>query len=306
MEAYLVAIAIVTLIYTLLALGLTLQFGFTGLINFGHVGFFCIGAYAAAILSTHGVPAPAGFVAAAVLAGLAAWPIGLVSLKLRDDYFAIVTLGFSEVVRLVATSEQWLTHGVQGIPGIAPLFGGGGLGPALGVLALLLGANVAAGLAMGRIVRSPFGRMIGAIRDNDQAVKALGKDPAGFKVQVLMLGAALAGVAGAFYAHYIGYIVPDQFVPLVTFQVWMAVIMGGAGRVSGAVVGAAVLMLFLEGSRFLRDALPFLSGLGVSDVGMASVRLGAVGLALVLFTLFRPQGIVGGIMGGTTGGRAGR
>ncbi len=288
MEAYLIAIAIITAIYTLLALGLNLQFGFTGLINFGHVGFFCIGAYAAAILSTRGIPAPVGFVAAAVLAGLAAWPIGLVSLKLRDDYFAIVTLGFSEVVRLVATSEQWLTKGVQGIPGIPPLFAGSGVPPALGVLGLLVVANLAAGLGMGRIVRSPFGRMIGAIRDNEEAVKALGKDPAGFKIQVLMLGAALAGIAGAFYAHYIGYIVPDQFVPLVTFQIWMAIIMGGAGRVSGAVAGTVILMLFLEGSRFLRDALPF-----ISDVGMASFRLGAVGLALVLFTLYRPQGIMG-------------
>lgn len=292
MEAYLLAIAIVTAIYMLLTLGLNLQFGFTGLINFGHVGFFCIGAYAAAILSTQGAPVLLGFVAAAVLAGLAAWPIGIVSLKLRDDYFAIVTLGFSEVVRLVATSEQWLTKGVQGIPGIPPLFAGFGTAQPVLILAALAAVNLLAALAMHRIVRSPFGRMIGAIRDNEDAVKALGKDPAGFKIQVLMLGAALAGIAGAFYAHYIGYIVPDQFIPLVTFQIWMALIMGGAGRVSGALAGTVILMLFLEGSRFLRDVVPF-----VSDVGMASVRLGAVGLALVLFTLFRPQGI----MGGTTG-----
>ncbi len=90
-----------------------------------------------------------------------------------------------------------------------------------------------------------------------------------------MLGAALAGVSGAFYAHYIGYISPDQFVPLVTFQIWMAIIMGGVGRVSGALAGTLILMLFLEGSRFLRDVMPF-----ISEVGMASVRLGLVGLAL--------------------------
>ena len=114
------------------------------------------------------------------------------------------------------------------------------------------------------------------------------KDPARFKVQVLMIGAALAGVAGAFYAHYITYIVPEQFVPLVTFYVWMAMIMGGVGRISGAIVGAALLMLFLEGSRFLRDFVP-----GISEVEMASVRLGVVGLALILFTLYRPQGLMG-------------
>lgn len=291
MEAYLAAIATVGLIYVLLSLGLTLHYGLTGLINFGHVGFFCIGAYAAAILSTKaGQPIALGFLAAAVLAGLAAWPIGLVSLRLRDDYFAIVTLGFSETVRLVVTSERWLTNGVQGIPGIPRLFEALGVGmpSALAILAVLLAVNAAAVALFFRLARSPFGRIIEAIRDNEEAVRALGKDPARFKIRVLVIGAALAGIAGAFYAHYIGYVVPDQFVPLVTFYVWMAIIMGGVGRISGAVVGTMLLMLFLEGSRFLRDALPF-----ISAVDMASVRIGAVGLALVLFTMYRPQGLMG-------------
>jgi branched-chain amino acid transport system permease protein len=290
MEAYLVAIAIISAIYVLLALGLNLQYGLTGIINFGHVGFFCVGAYAAALLAQKGWPPYLSFPAAAALATLAAWPLGLISLKLREDYFAIVSLGFSEVVRLVVTSEQWLTNGVQGVAGIPKLFGnfGVGLPNGLAVLAALLVMNATAILAMRRIVTSPFGRTIEAIRDNEDAVKALGKDPASFKIQVLMLGAGLAGIAGAFYAHYIGYISPDQFVPLVTFQIWMAIIMGGVGRVSGALAGTMILMLFLEGSRFLRDVMPF-----ISEVEMASVRLGIVGLALVLFTLYRPSGLMG-------------
>lgn len=290
MEAYLAAIAIIALIYTLLSLGLTLQYGLTGLINFGHVGFFAIGAYASALLALRGVPLPLTFAAAAGLAALAAWPIGLVSLRLRDDYFAIVTLGFSETVRIVITSERWLTNGVQGLPGIPRLYEGIGVGlnAALAVLATLLVATAVSAFMMRRIARSPFGRIIEAIRDNEEAVKALGKDPARFKIQVLMVGAGLAGIAGAFYAHYITYIVPDQFIPLVTFYVWMAIIMGGVGRVSGAVVGTAILMIFLEGSRFLRDVIP-----GVSEVEMASVRIGAVGLALILFTIYRPQGLMG-------------
>jgi branched-chain amino acid transport system permease protein len=291
MEAYLAAIATVALIYVLLSLGLTLHYGLTGLINFGHVGFFCIGAYAAAILSAKaGMPLILGFAAAPVLAGLAAWPLGLVSLRLRDDYFAIVTLGFSETVRIVVISEQWLTHGVQGIPGIPRLFEGLGVGmpSALATLGVLLAVNAAAVLMFFRLAKSPFGRVIQAIRDNEEAVRALGKDPARFKIRVLVLGAALAGIAGAFYAHYIGYVVPDQFIPLVTFYVWMAIIMGGVGRISGAVAGTGLLMLFLEGSRFLRDIAPF-----ISAVDMASVRIGAVGLALVLFTLYRPQGLMG-------------
>lgn len=289
MDAYLIAIAVITGIYVLLALGLNLQYGLTGLINFGHVGFFCVGAYTAAILGAQGWPAIATFPAAAVLAMLAAWPLGLVSLRLREDYFAIVTLGFSEIVRLVATGERWLTNGVQGIAGIPKLFAGwSGTSQTLAVLGLLVVLNGLAILAMRRIVRSPFGRMIEAIRDNEDAVKALGKDPARFKIQVLMLGAALAAVAGAVYAHYIGFIAPEQFIPFVTFQIWMAIIMGGVGRISGALVGSAILMLFLEGSRFLRDVLPF-----ISEVDMASVRLGLVGLALILFTIYRPQGLMG-------------
>lgn len=290
MDAYLIAIAIVSAIYMLMALGLTLQYGFTGIINFGHVGFFCVGAYAAALLAGAGVPPLLAFPLAAAIAGLSAWPLGKISLKLGDDYFAIVSLGFSETVRLVATSEKWLTNGVQGIPGIPKLFAG--LGPGapreLATLAALIAVNALAVVAMRRIVHSPFGRMIGAIRDNEEAVKALGKDPARFKMQVLILGAALAGLAGGFYAHYIGYISPDQFIPLVTFQIWMAIIMGGVGRVSGALAGTALLMALLEGSRFLRDVMPF-----VSEVEMASVRLGVVGLLLILFTLYRPQGLFG-------------
>lgn len=290
MTAYLAAILIISAIYVLLALGLTLQYGRTGLINFGHVGFFAIGAYTSALLVLAGAPIFVGMLAGAVLAGIAAWPIGLVSLRLRDDYFAIVTLGFSETVRIVITSEKWLTNGVQGIPGIPRMFDGLGVGlpSQLSILGVLILTCVLAAYLMRRISHSPFGRVIEAIRDNEEAVRALGKDPAGFKIRVLVVGAALAGVSGAFYAHYIGYIVPDQFVPLVTFYVWMAIIMGGVGRVSGAVVGTGLLMLFLEGSRFLRDFIP-----GVSEVEMASLRLGAVGLALVLFTIYRPQGLMG-------------
>jgi branched-chain amino acid transport system permease protein len=290
MDAYLAAIAIVILINVLLALGLTLQYGRTGLINFGHVGFFAIGAYASAIIALQGWPIIVGFVAAAVLAGFVAWPIGLISLRLRDDYFAIVTLGFSETVRVVIASERWLTNGMQGIPGIPRLYENihVGLTAQLAVLATLIVVVALAAAVLQRMASSPFGRIIEAIRDNEEAVKALGKDPAGFKIQVLVAGAALAGIAGAFYAHYITYIVPDQFEPIVTFYAWMAIIMGGAGRISGAFVGTAILMLFLEGSRFIHDLIP-----AIPDVEMASIRIGVIGLALILFVIYRPQGLMG-------------
>ncbi len=290
MTGYLVAVAIVAGVYMLLTIGLNLHYGFTGLINFGHVGFFAIGAYTSALLTLNGAPLALGLAAAAVLGGLAAYPIGLLSLRLRAEYLAIVTLAFSECVRLVIVNERWLTNGVQGLPGIPRPFlalGIGG-GAELAYLALVALANVAAALIVLRVVRSPFGRTIQAIRDDEDAVRSLGKDPAGFKVRVLMIGAALAGLAGALYAHYVGYLAPDQFLPLVTFYVWMAMIIGGAGKLSGAVVGTGILIGLLEGSRFLRDFVP-----GVAEVEMASLRLAAVGLALILFVLYRPEGLMG-------------
>lgn len=291
MTSYLLAMLVIMGIYMLLALALDLQYGFTGLINFGLAGFFGVGAYASALLTLKAGWSPLfSFPVAMALAALLAWPLGRVALRLRDDYLAIVTLGFSEVVRLVLVQEQWLTNGVQGIPGVPRL--GAGWGDAafsdmllLGLLVLAIAVTI---VLLRRITHSPYGRAIQAIRDDETAVKVLGKDPARFKTQVLMLGAAIAGLAGAFFAHYMTYIVPDQFMPLVTFYIWMAVIMGGVARLSGSVAGAVLLVVFLEGVRFLRGYIP-----GVSDADMGSVQLGVVGLVLILFMRWRPQGLFG-------------
>ena len=289
MDAYLVSIGIVVLIYALLAIGLNLQYGETGLINFGHVAFFAIGAYASALLSLKGVPLWLSFPSAAVLAALAAIPLGMAALRLREDYLAIVTLGFSETTRLVIQQEEWLTRGVQGLPGIPALFASAGTGARnLMQMAALVVAVLLALLAIRLLQKSAFGRLLRAIRDNEAAVAALGKDPAGYKIRVFMLGAALAGIAGAFYAHFVTFITPEQFVPLVTFYVWMSIILGGVGSLRGALAGTLVLVVFLEGSRFLRDLVP-----GIAEAQMAHVRLGVVGLALILCMLYRPQGIFG-------------
>ena len=288
MTAYLMSIGIVVLIYALLTLGLNLQFGLTRLVNFGIVAFFAIGAYTSGLLSLKGVPLPLSFLAAMIVAALAALPIGLLSLRLREDYLAIVTLGFSEAIRITIQQEEWLTNGVQGLPGLPKAFAslGGNSDLALFVTLVLVTALTAWGTL--RLTRSPLGRLLRAIGDDETALMALGKDPARFKVQIFMLGAALAGLGGAFYAHFITFITPEQFIPLVTFYVWMSLIMGGTGTVRGAIGGTALLMIFLEGSRFAKDLIP-----GVSEVHMASVRLAVVGLALILFTLYRPQGMFG-------------
>lgn len=290
MIAYLCAIGTVALIYALLALGLNLQFGLTRLVNFGVVAFFAIGAYVSGLLSLHGLPLLASHAVAIAASALLALPIGLLSLRLRDDYLAIVTLGFAEAVRITIQQEAWLTNGVQGLPGLPKLFASV---PApwsdVAVLVLLAATTALASWATVRLAASPFGRLLRAIGDDETALSALGKDPAWFKVQVFMLGAGLFGLAGAFYAHFITFITPEQFIPLITFYVWMGLIMGGAGSVRGALLGTVLLMVLLEGSRFAKDWIP-----GVSEVSMASLRLAAVGLALILVTLYKPEGVFGG------------
>ena len=286
---YLLAVGTMGGIYALLALGLNLQYGYTGLINFGVVALYAIGAYTSALLALQGVPILLAMAAGTLLAALCAWPLGVICLRLRDDYLAIVTLAFAEIVRTVIVSEDWLTSGPRGLPGIPRPFATWGSQPAAAAyFALVLLAVAACVLVTVGLVRSPFGRLIQAIRDDEDAVRSVGKRPARAKLVVFAIGSGMTGLAGALYAHYLTYISPDQFVPLLTFYVWIAVIMGGAGRIGGAIAGAALLTLFLEGSRFLRDVLPF-----VSDVQMASLRLAVVGLGLILFTIYRPQGLLG-------------
>lgn len=290
MDAYLISICIIAGIYALLAIGLNIQYGETGLINFGHVAYFAIGAYASAILASKGVPVGLAIVAAGFISALGAIPIGLAALRLKEDYFAIVTLGFAEAVRIFIQQEDWLTNGVQGIASISPLISST-TAPGFQnhvFTVVIVAVVVCAMIAVALLQKSTFGRVLRAIRENEVAVVALGKRTAVFKVKVLMFGSFLAGMAGAFYAHFISFISPEQFIALVTFYVWMSIILGGVGSMKGALFGSLALVLLLEGSRFIGDFLP-----GVSDVQIAHLRLGIVGLVLVVFSLYRPQGIFG-------------
>lgn len=289
MIAYLVAMAVLAAIYVLLGLGLNLHWGHTGLVNFGHVGFFAVGAYASALLTLAGAPVPAGLAAAAMAAALAAWPLGVATLRLRGDYFALVTIGFSETVRLVLLNEEWLTRGPNGLSGIPRPFGGLGTGPGEALYLGVCAAVVAGAYALlGRLVASPYGRALRAVRDDEDAALALGKPVPRLKLASLILGAALAGLAGALFAHYVNFVVPEQFSPLVTFYVWIAVILGGPGSNAGTVLGTALVMLFLEGTRFLKDA-----GVPIGEVELSAIRFIVVGLALILLMRFRPQGLLG-------------
>jgi branched-chain amino acid transport system permease protein len=274
---YLVAMAILWSFYALLALALNLQWGFAGLVNFGHVAFFAIGAYTSGLLALAGAPFVAAFASAALLAAGLGVLVALTTLRLEEDYLAVVTLGFAETVRLVILNETWLTEGARGLPGIPPPLRRWFIhGYEPFYLAVVLAVVAVTFVVAERIRSAPLGRVLRA---------AAGKNVVLFKLEAFTLGAAAAGMAGSLYAHYLTFLSPDQFDATVTIYVWIAVIVGGSGNNKGVLVGAAVLMGFLEGSRFLKDLVPIFSG-----VRLAAIRLMMVGLLLILFMMFRPQG----------------
>jgi branched-chain amino acid transport system permease protein len=288
-ENYLIAMATFAAIYGLLALSLNLIWGLTGMVNLGLAGFFAVGAYASALATTTlGLPIAVGLLAALVAAGLAGAALTLVTMRLREDYLAIVTLGFAEVVRLVALNETWLTRGADGISGIpGPFREALGKGFNLGYLALvlvLLGVTLA---LVERLRLSPFGRVLRAIRDDQQVAAVAGKNVLAFKLQAFAISAAIAGFAGAIYGHYTSYIVPDIFEPLITIYVFLALTAGGTGNNWGAVLGAFVLILVLESTRFLAAWVP-----GLSGVQYAAMREMLVGGLLIVVLLVRPSGLL--------------
>ena len=240
MASYILFIATIGGIYALLALALNLIWGGTGMVNLGLAGFFAVGAYASALLTTT-VHAPilAGWALAPVAGAAAGLIVVLSTTRLREDYLAIVTLGFAEVVRLVASNEIWLTRGTDGISGIpGPWKADLGRDFNAVYFVILLGVLATVFFLMRRIDRSPYGRALRAIREDAQVAQVAGKPVLRFKVQAFSLSAAIAGLAGALYGHFTSYIAPDLFLPLITVYVFLAVASGGVGSPTGALSAA--------------------------------------------------------------------
>jgi branched-chain amino acid transport system permease protein len=290
MEAYIVAMLVFAGFYALMALGLNVIWGLAGMVNLGLVGFFGVGAYASALLTTRLLwPMPLGWAAGAAVAAAAGAMMALIVARLRGDYLAIVTLGFAEVIRLVASNEVWLTNGTDGISGIP--------GPWRGALApqefnllflVIVWSAVAVGfLLLSRLSHSPFGRVLRAVREDEDVAAVAGKPVLWFKVRAFCLGAAIVGLSGALYAHYNAYIAPEGFAPLLTIYIVLALTAGGVGSMRGAVLGALLVILLLEGTRFLAAAVP-----GVSPVQKAALREAIIALSLILLLRFRPQGLI--------------
>jgi branched-chain amino acid transport system permease protein len=279
---YLVALATIVGIQVLLTLGLTLHYGTTGLVNFGHVAFYALGAYASALLTLAGVPFLAAMAVGVALAVAASALVGAATLRLREDYFAILTLGFSELLRLLLLNTREVTRGALGIPGIPrPWLPLSGVPDHVAYLALVLAAVAVAFTLSAILAGSPLGRTLRAIRDDDQAAMALGKDVLRFRLTSLAWGAGLAAVAGSLWAHYVTYVVPDQFTPEITFYTWMAMIIGGPGSMRGAVWGTAILVVVLEGTRFAKDLMPMLDA-----PRLAALRQIVIGLGLIVMTVY--------------------
>ena len=286
---YLVTILLTAGIYAIFALGLNLEWGFAGLLNFGHVGFMAIGAYATVLLSAQGVPLPLAVISGMVLAGAAGAFLGISTLKLREDYLAITTIGFSEILRFVLHNEEWLTRGASGMHGYPrPLES---FVPAQDYNLLLAGIVLiilaAVYVFLEVIIRSPWGRVLRSIREDEEVPKSLGKDVFRYKIQALVLGSMIAALSGSLLAFYLQYINPDNFEPIETFYAWIMVVLGGSGNNRGTILGALLLWGFFSGTRFIESYLP------LSPAAVGATRILLIGIILILLMMFRPQGILG-------------
>ncbi|MGH7684003.1 MAG: branched-chain amino acid ABC transporter permease [Vulcanimicrobiaceae bacterium] len=290
--SYALTVAAFGLLYAMLALGLNLQMGYTGIVNFGYVAFVAIGAYTSAILTTsYGWSCPLAWAVATLLSAAASYPLGVLTIRLGGDYLAVVTLGFSQLIVLFILNERGLTKGSVGISGIARPFAqlGYGAAQALTLLIIVL-AVFASAWMMWRLAHSPLGRLLRAIQANEAAAQALGKNTTGYKILVLVIGSGIAGFAGALYASWVQYISPEQFSPDVTFNTFIALILGGVGSILGPIIGAFVLIVFLQGTIVLPDYLPM-----ISATQIAAMRFMLIGLLLIVLVLFRPNGLMGTI-----------
>lgn len=297
-------------IYGIFTLGLQLNVGYTGILNFGQAGFMAIGAYSAVILVVSvGLPFLLALPLSMLITILAGLLVGLPSLRLRADYLAIVTIAFSEVVRIAAQNSRGLTGGNQGTISleldnnrvfsdswfsasdwiteniIDPI---GLTDPDFINLPLLLVIWITLPIlafALARLVRSPWGRVLRAIREDEDAARALGKNVFVYKLQSLSIAAGLGAIAGWFLVLNLQTVNQITFEPITTFFGYVILILGGLASFPGVILGTILFWIPLEGLRFL--------DLGLSGGQIAALRFILVGLVLILLVAFRPQGALG-------------
>lgn len=292
---FMVYIAIMMGIYGILSISLNLQYGFAGLANFGHVVFFCIGAYISTIIVfTLKMPFILGLLGAMAIAGFFGYLISIPTAGLKEDYWAIVTLAAAEIVRIFFLNEQWV---VGGGPYVGGAFGVGDIPQPLRslfsadtypffYLTIVLLCLILTYVIINAITRSPFGIAIKSIREGENLPQAMGKNVKKYRMKVMAIGGTFGGLAGCLYAHFHGFVSPDQFMPLETFIIWAMVIVGGKGNNKGAIFGAVVIMIFYNSTRFLKDYIP------IEETTLASLRMVAIGILIVAAMLFMKEGLI--------------
>jgi branched-chain amino acid transport system permease protein len=264
--------------YIVLALGLNIVVGQAGLLNLGYVAFYAIGAYTYAILSTtYGLSFWPGLIAGALSAAAFALLLGLPTLRLRGDYFAIVTLGLGEITRIVLNNWDSMTGGPNGIPRIGrPSIAGYVLHRTLDFYYLIFFMVLLSVFAMHRLISSRIGRAWIAIREDEIAAEAMGINTFRLKLLAFVLGSAWAGMTGVFFAAKMAFVSPESFTFFESVMILCMVVLGGMGSIPGIILGAFLLITLPEVFRDFQD-----------------YRMLAFGIALVLMMIFRPQGLLG-------------
>ncbi len=305
--SFLISFAVMASIYAIFTMGLNVHWGYTGLINFGVAGFFCVGAYVTALVTSpmpsgvmakyvhqaFGFNAPflVGVLAAGAVCAVLAVLIGMLTLRLSEGYLAISTIGIAETIRMFFNNERWLANGPQGLIGLRqPLHNL--VPPAYYnyvylVIVLIFLAIIYIALEKG--IRSPWGRVLRAIREDEIMSGADGKNVFYFKLQSLVLGAFIMGVGGALYAHFSAAIQPSAFEPLFgTFIIWVMVTLGGTGNNKGSIVGAFIVWALWSWSTFiiLKIVPP------VFQTRAPYIRYVLIGLLLIFILLKKPKGII--------------
>jgi branched-chain amino acid transport system permease protein len=299
--------------YALAAIGLNIHFGYTGLLNFGQAGFMAVGAYGVAMgISTFGLSLPMAFLWAVAFTVLLALLLGVPTLRLRADYLAIVTIAAAEIIKLFfrsAALSEW-TGGSDGLQGFVRDFRSlspfGGLSYTVGPFTLngntlwviTVGwALVAVGtLIVWLLMRSPWGRVLKSIREDEDAVRSLGKNVFSYKMQSLIIGGLFGALAGMVFAFAQASANPDNFSPQTTFFAYTVLILGGAARVFGPIVGSIIFwasLVFIENALFQAIAAGVIPDSVINSTQASQVRFMLVGLVLMLLMIYRPQGIFG-------------
>jgi len=299
----------VTIAYALAATGLAVHFGFAGLLNFGMAGFMALGSYGYAIsVLSFGAPWWLGMIVGMILAALFAVLLGIPTLRLRADYLAIVTIAAAEIVRLLFTTQvfdEW-TNSADGLGGYHDSFRAANpfppgtylFGPwevnevGLWVRVFGLGALAVSILLVWSLMRSPWGRVLKGIREDEDAVRSLGKNVFAYKMQALVVGGIIGALGGIVYVLP-SAVIPSSYTTALTFFVWTCLLLGGAATILGPTLGAAIFWLVMA---LLGNLLPDLAAAGylpISDIQAGTLRFILVGIALMVLVIFRPQGILG-------------